>query len=378
MSILDKFGKRKVCTSAPQTSSSIPFNNLCDFYPSQVTSPELYRSLREAVPVIDTAIYKLVRLTGGFQVKSLNGKNQNELDNFVRSISVNGTGQGLQQFMDIYFEQLLTYGTSAGEIITNGTDIHSLYNVPISNISLKRNPEKFNEIFVCRPDSLSGTPVKYQDLVMFSSLNPEAGSIMGTSILKGLPFVSSILLKIYNSIGQNWERAGNLRYAVTYNPGSDMLDRAYAKERATQIATEWANAMNGSSVKDFVAVGDVQIKVIGADNQILDSEIPVKQLLEQIVAKLSIPPFMLGISWSTTERMSSQQADALTTELTAYRRVLTPVIEKICNLFLRLCGNSSGVEVIWDDITLQDSVEQARAELYKAQAKSLSGGDKND
>ena len=378
MSILDKFGKRKVCTTASQTSFSNPFENLCDFYPSQVSNPELYRSLREAVPVIDTAIYKLVRLTGGFNVKTLNGKNQAELDSFVKSVSVNGTAQGLQQFIDIYFEQLLTYGTSAGEIITDGNGIHSLYNVPICNISLKRNPEKFNEILVCRPDSLSGAPVKYQDLVMFSALNPEAGKITGTSILKGLPFVSSILLKIYNSIGQNFERAGNLRYAVTYNPGSDMLDRAYAKERATQIATEWANAMNGSSVKDFVAVGDVQIKVIGADNQILDSEIPVKQLLEQIVAKLSIPPFMLGISWSTTERMSSQQADALTTELCAYRRLLTPVIEKICNLYLRLCGNSSGVEVIWDDITLQDSVEQAKAELYLAQAKSISGGENND
>ncbi|MBQ8766744.1 MAG: phage portal protein [Clostridia bacterium] len=378
MSIFDKFGKRKVCATAPQTNSSYPFDSLCSIYPSQVTSPELYRQLREAVPIIDTAIYKLVRLTGGFQVKSLNGKNQQELDDFVRNISVNGTGQGLQHFMDIYFEQLLTYGTSAGEIVTDGNGIHSLYNVPIKNISLKRNPEKFNEILVCNPDSISGTPVKYQDLVMFSALNPEAGSITGTSILKGLPFVSSILLKIYNSIGQNWERAGNLRYAVTYNPGSDMLDRAYAKERATQIAAEWANAMNGSSVKDFVAVGDVQIKVIGADNQILDSEIPVKQLLEQIVSKLSVPPFMLGISWSTTERMSSQQADALTTELCAYRRLLTPVIEKICNLYLRLCGNSSGIEVIWDDITLQDAVEQAKAELYKAQAKSISGGEKND
>ncbi len=375
MSIFDKFGKRKVCTSAPQTSSNT-FSNFYNFYPSTVSQPELYRSLREAVPIIDTAIYKLVRLTGGFQVKSLNGKNQKELDSFANTISVNGTGQGLQQFIDIYFEQLLTYGTSAGEIITDGNGIHSLYNVPISNISLKRNPEKFNEILVCKPDNSLGTPVKYQDLVVFSALNPEAENIMGTSILKGLPFVSSVLLKIYNSIGQNWERAGNLRYAVTYNPGSDMLDRAYAKERATQIATEWANAMNGSSVKDFVAVGDVQIKVIGADNQILDSEIPVKQLLEQIVAKLSIPPFMLGLSWSTTERMSSQQADALTTELTAYRRLLTPVIEKICNFYLRFCGNSSGVEVVWDDITLQDSVELARAELYSAQAKALSGGEK--
>ena len=377
MSIFDKVGKRKVCTSTPQTTSSHPFENLCNYSPSGVCQPELYRSLREAIPIIDTAIYKLVRLTGGFSVVSNNGRNQKQLDGFIRNVNIGGAEKGLQQFIDTYFEQLLTFGTAAGEIITDCDGINSLYNVPIKNISLKRNPKNFNEVLICSPDSNSGTPVKYQELVMYSTLNPEAGSITGNSILKGLPFVASVLLKIYNSMGQNWERAGNLRYAVTYNPGSDMLDRAYAKERATQIATEWSNAMNGSSVKDFVAVGDVQIKVIGADGQILDSEIPVRQMLEQIIAKLSIPPFMLGISWSTTERMSSQQADALTTELTAYRRILTPVIEKICSLFLRFCGNSDGVEVQWDEITLQDAVEQARADLYSAQAKAL-GGENND
>lgn len=377
MSIFDKVGKRNVCKSTPQTSSSLPFENLCNYFPSGITQPDLYRSLRDAIPVIDTAIYKLVRLTGGFSVKSNNGRNQKQLEEFVRNVNVGGAGKGLQQFIDTYFEQLLTFGTSVGEIVTDNEGINSLYNVPIENISLKRNPKNFNEVLVCRPDSLSGTPVKYQDLVMYSTLNPEAGSITGNSILKGLPFVTSILMKIYNSMGQNWERAGNLRYAVTYNPGSDMLDRAYAKERATQIANEWSNAMSGNGVKDFVAVGDVQIKVIGADGQILDSEIPVRQMLEQIIAKLSVPPFMLGISWSTTERMSSQQADALTTELTAYRRILTPVIEKICSLFLRFCGNSDGVEVIWDEITLQDAVEQARADLYSAQAKAI-GGEKHD
>lgn len=377
MSIFDKVGKRNVCKSTPQTSSSLPFENLCNYFPSGITQPDLYRSLRDAIPVIDTAIYKLVRLTGGFSVKSNNGRNQKQLEEFVRNVNVGGAGKGLQQFIDTYFEQLLTFGTSVGEIVTDNEGINSLYNVPIENISLKRNPKNFNEVLVCRPDSLSGTPVKYQDLVMYSTLNPEAGSITGNSILKGLPFVASILMKIYNSMGQNWERAGNLRYAVTYNPGSDMLDRAYAKERATQIANEWSNAMSGNGVKDFVAVGDVQIKVIGADGQILDSEIPVRQMLEQIIAKLSVPPFMLGISWSTTERMSSQQADALTTELTAYRRILTPVIEKICSLFLRFCGNSDGAEVIWDEITLQDAVEQARADLYRAQAQSI-GGEKLD
>lgn len=374
MSVFDKIGKKSICTaSQPQTAQKPPF----DMFSISVCQPELYRTLREAVPLIDTAIYKLVRLTGGFAVKSKNGRDQKLLDDFVNTVNI-GSGQGLQQFADIYFDQLLTYGTAAGEMIL-GSDrnIASLYNIPIRDISLKRNPRNFNEVLICRPDSADGAPVKYQELVTFSALNPEAGSITGNSLLKGLPFVSSILLKIYNSIGQNWDRAGNLRFAVTYNPGSDMLDRAYAKERAMQIAREWSSAMESGSVKDFIAVGDVQIKVIGADNQILDSEIPVKQMLEQIVAKLGIPPFMLGLSWSTTERMSSQQADALTTELTAYRRILTPVIEKICSMFLRLNGNSGGAEVIWDEITLQDVVEQAKAELYSAQAKAV-GGEKND
>ena len=54
--------------------------------------------------------------------------------------------------------------------------------------------------------------------------------------------------------------------------------------------------MNAQKVKDFVAVGDVSIEVIGADNKILNSEIPVRQLLEQIVAKTGLPPFMLDLA----------------------------------------------------------------------------------
>lgn len=378
MSIFDKIGNRKVCATTPQVRSNHHFDVLNSF-PTSVCQPEIYKKLRESIPVIDTAIYKLVRLTGGFTVKSNNDKNQAQLDDFVRNINTGVAGKGLQQFIDLYFEQLLTYGTAAGEIITDGYNIDSLYNVPIRDISLKRNPKNFNEILVCKPDAFDGTPVPYQELVMYSTLNSEPGALVGNSILKSLPFVSSILMKIYDSIGQNWERAGNLRFAVTYNPGTDMLDRAYAKERAQQIASEWASAMESGSVKDFVAIGDVQIKVIGADNQILNSEIPVRQMLEQIVAKISIPPFMLGLSWSTTERMSSQQADALTTEIDAYRRILTPVIEKICSLYLRLLGNSNGVSVIWDEVTLQDSVELAKANLYNAQAQSLiSGGESDD
>lgn len=70
LSIIDKISKRKVSTTAPQTKASNPFDTICSYYPSMVSQPELYRNLREAVPIIDTAIYKLVRLTGGFCVET--------------------------------------------------------------------------------------------------------------------------------------------------------------------------------------------------------------------------------------------------------------------------------------------------------------------
>jgi len=117
--------------------------------------------------------------------------------------------------------------------------------------------------------------------------------------------------------------------------------------------------------------GDVDIRAIGADGQILDSEVPGRQILEQLVARTGIPPFLLGLSWSSTERMSSQQADILTSEIAAIRRSLDPVVERICELWLRLHGYDSRVEVIWDTVNLQDEETEARAALYRAQAESL-------
>ena len=69
--------------------------------------------------------------------------------------------------------------------------------------------------------------------------------------------------------------------------------------------------------------------------------------------------------------MSAQQADILTSELTAIRRTLTPVVEKICELWLRLEGYGCPFQVVWDDINLQDCLEEAKAEWYIQQARRL-------
>ena len=124
-------------------------------------------------------------------------------------------------------------------------------------------------------------------------------------------------------------------------------------------------------VCDFVSVGDVSIRAIGADNQIIDCDVPIRHVLEQIVSKLSIPPFLLGLLWSSTERMSSQQADILTSELDYYRSLLTPVIEKIARAYLDSVRLNPGVRVDWSNISLQDETELAQARLNNARAMQL-------
>ncbi len=354
---------------SPSKGSAFGIPEQCVPVPCRHT--KIYYALREAVPVIDAAVFKLVRLTGGFRVECASPYAQKMLDAFIMQVDVGGTQTGLEAFISSYFEQLLTCGTAAGEILTDLSGVpRSLSVAPLENIELVRSKNRAG-VGILTLASGTPEPVKRPDLCLISVLNPEPGSLYGSSLLKGMPFVSGILLKIFESIGSNWERAGNIRFAVTYKPGSDSVDRAYAGERAKQMAEQWSRAMQPGAVRDFVCAGDVQIKAIGADCAVPESEIPVRQMLEQIVAKTGIPPFMLGLSWSSTERMSQQQADALTSELEAYRRILTPVIEKICRTYLRSVGCGDGLEVVWNDITMQDEVALSEAELNRANALKI-------
>ena len=371
--------------SAPvsQNMNRHPFGIVDGYVPLGAPNMRLYKALREAVPVIDAAIFKLVRLTGGFAVECSDSKAREALSEFLGSVPVGGNRQGISAFISTYFEQLLTFGTAIGEIVTD-TDGQpcALFNAPLDGIELKRAKNGFDvEVFVRNGAEARKAPC--QELCLLSVLNPDAGALTGNSLLKGMPFVSGILLRIFESIGANWERVGNVRFAVTYKPQNDVIDKAYAKERAMLVANEWSKAMSSGSgaAKDFVAVGDVNIKAIGADNQILDSDVPVREMLEQIVAKLGIPPFLLGLSWSTTERMSFQQADILTSEIEFYRRQLNPVISQICRLFLRLHGFDCDFEIDWEAITLQDITELSKSRYYDAQTMRIiteTGGETTD
>ena len=355
---------------SPQSSISrgeLPL--LRNYSPLRRSEIELYKSLRQSVPIIDAALDRIVRLVGDFEVIPEDSRAKKPLKDFLDNVLCAGGNHGIYPFIITYINDLLTYGEAVGEIVlsSDNSTVDALYNASLKDVSIKGDGSPLN-LIVCLNDG-NNTPAEFQELIMPTLMNPEPGTVRGTSVLKSLPFVSRIVLRIFDSIEKNWERVGNVRFSVNYRPDSSAP--SVTKKQAQQIADEWSRAMRSDEVCDFISVGDVNVKVIGADNQVLNCDIPVRHLLEQIIAKLGIPPFVLGISWSTSERMSMQQADILTSELEYYRALLNSVIAKICRTFLTLNGYLGGVDIKWNIINLQDEVELSQARLNNARAAEI-------
>lgn len=373
---------RKRKESAPlamcqlRSGQTHPFGALKGFIPLGTGQEQVYAQLREAIPVLDAAVGKLVRLSGGFAVQCRNAAAQRKLEDFLRNVPC-GYGQvGIDSFLSCYVDSLLTYGRAVGEMVVSRGHVTGLCWGDVTQLQICEGEDPMDVVLWGRDKQGLMRPLPFPHLLVFTALNPEAKHPYGVSIFRGMPFLADILMKIYAAIGSNWERAGNVRYSVVCKNGEN-LDPVIAQERGRQVASEWAKAMDDSkngTVRDFVAMGDVEIKVIGGEAPILDSEVPVRQILEQLVAKTGLPPFLLGLNWSTTERMSTQQADILTSEIWALRRTVEPALMKIIRTFLALEGMDNRAEILWNDISLQDITQEAQAELYKAQAEKARKG----
>ena len=74
----------------------------------------MYRQMREAVPVLDAAVGKMIRLSGGFSPKCRSMEAQRRLEEFLKTVPT-GYGQvGINSFLAGYLDSLLTYGRSIG------------------------------------------------------------------------------------------------------------------------------------------------------------------------------------------------------------------------------------------------------------------------
>jgi hypothetical protein len=85
---------------APQirSESRHPFTALGGYVPMQSGETALYRAIREAVPIVDAALYKIIRLTGGVQVRCENEAVGAALNVFLRTVNTGRGQRGIGSF----------------------------------------------------------------------------------------------------------------------------------------------------------------------------------------------------------------------------------------------------------------------------------------
>ena len=84
-----------------------PFGVLDRYVPLGAGELQLYRAIREAVPILDAAIWKLIRLAGGVAVKCGEPAAQAGLERFLRTVPTGRGQRGIQSFLDCYLDSML-------------------------------------------------------------------------------------------------------------------------------------------------------------------------------------------------------------------------------------------------------------------------------
>lgn len=376
-------GREAAVSKAPaartRPSWANPFGSRLANYVPLRADFELYRTLREAIPLLDVAINRLTRLIGYVLIEASEPL-ASDIMTFLRHVRVNACQWGIDNFLTNHLGCMLQYGRAAGEIVLDrrARDIYALLSIDPDSLRLIPIDPPLR-IAIAQQQPGMAEPVRIPDeLVIYSVNNPEGDDPHGVSLFRSLPFVARVLLTMEQAIHDTWERMGAPSYQVIWRPPETFVDADGSKTRAimSEIEQSFVSAMKQRSqrtggVADFFAAGDIEIKVIGAGGQELSFQEPYRALAEQLVARTGLPPFMLGLHWATTERMSQQQAEMIIAEIKDMRRELEPGLERLIDLWLRLQGRAGKFRLAWSEVTLQDMRDTAEAAYRRALAEKI-------
>ena len=103
MNLLSFFRRKTVKQTSPSVQLRPNFGQgpytkyFQNFVPRKI-DPDFFEFLREAIPVIDAAINRLVSLDGHIEVKGDNENLVDEIQDWVYNVPVNDLQQGIQAF----------------------------------------------------------------------------------------------------------------------------------------------------------------------------------------------------------------------------------------------------------------------------------------
>ena len=189
-----------------RNGQSHPFTVLDGYVPLHQGEMALYRAVREAVPVVDAAIYKLIRMSGGVEIVCAEERAQEGLDRFLRTVPTGRGQRGIQSFLDCYLDSMITCGRGIGEIVPvrGGRDIAAVLCGNPADLEIREGEHALDFTLCMRKRNGTIEELPRQDLLLFTPFMPEVDAPYGVSLLRSMPFLTNILLQIFHATGKNW------------------------------------------------------------------------------------------------------------------------------------------------------------------------------
>lgn len=347
----------------------------------------VFRVLRESVPILDVGVNKIKRLVGTFSIDcDGNTRAQEFVDDFLRTVLVNDLNFGMHNVVTQAIDSGLEQGNGFVELVPtaleNGVD--RLLNANSERVGFAKVDGRWVLGSIQR-GAVRVKPFDRPEFVYQVAPDKRNGQPSGTSLFYGLPFVGNVFQRIIKTIDNQLQKVGDPSFFLVVEPGNFPINNPIeGMKKSYEIAGQVSDKLKASTkalmqkrrmgkMTDLHTVappgGTVKISTLGADADVMPLEVPMRTILEMFAAKTEIPPAFFGFSWSTSERMTTEQRKMLAKSITGYRTATEPAIDRIIWYALNFAGYAgTKFKIVWDEIGLQDAVETAKARLYNSQA----------
>lgn len=335
----------------------------------------LFENLVKTVPVINAALERIVQMVGCPRLESEDTNALAEFDDWAMNLRVNRTQTGFEPGFATWALDHLLYGRAHCEVILRADlrDVYALQELHPRTIELRPKTRGYGVEYVQNLGVFgSEIPLK-PELLLTAVHDLRNDSPHGNSLLMGLEFMAEIWGKILVAQRNIFERYGEPIVHVRYLPGENESDPTGSKglsvaNSAASVHDQIMRSRSEGKIRSVATSGNVEFRIIGAEGEVLSIEVPERRIMEQIVAKTGIPPFLLGLQWATTERMSQVQAQLLSKLVDAIRGHLAPEVSYLFRLRQALIGRPFDFTLTWDAPSLVDEMQQAQADKMNAEA----------
>lgn len=358
---------------------------LGEYYPLN-KDLRLYRLIREIVSFLDVAIIKLTMYVGDFEIYSDDTKTQELLREWKeRGCKTNYFQRGLREWLKQMVESTLALGMGIGEYVDNGSLYGETWLFNGNAEYIRFMPDEENGIALGYQPEGTNRAQKFEDQerVFYTAFDQRDGNPFGYSIFNSLNFVSRIYTRLNESLhNQAWRLGDPVYFSTVMGDGTveDDPEQELAESISNNIRGQFDainELKNAGQVGDMHVWGpngfDIKIQMLGADGSvpIMDFEFPSRMVIEQMTAKMLLPPWDYGLyNWNSNYKMSDAQQAALKGALMDHRSTLNPIIERILNRQAIKFGSSGRKWFIrWNEIEFTDRSERAKAMHLEASAQ---------